>query len=212
MLIKYLRCGGLIAPQKAGGGTPPFRYTNPGWEMKNLGILDGFRKKELSQERASKAKELTLTSIIAAAYGVGTWAIAPIGYGPIQARITDALIPTSYNKKIGKTAIYGTALGCIVANTISPYGLPDVVIGTLTNLVASYASYKCRNILGIKGKILATVVPSLIISGSIGGILLSKIYGVPVEFAVPSVMAGALISCVGIGLPLLKGLERILEK
>jgi uncharacterized membrane protein len=156
-------------------------------------------------------QELVLTSIIAATYGAGTIAISPIGYGPIQARLTDALIPTSYNKKIGKAAILGTVLGCIVANIISPYGMPDLVIGTLANLIASSSSYTFRNILGLKGKILATFTSSIIIGVAIGGILLSFFYGAPLVFTILTVTAGELISCVGVGIPLLEALERILR-
>ncbi|MBO3803233.1 MAG: QueT transporter family protein [Candidatus Brockarchaeota archaeon] len=107
---------------------------------------------------SSRTRDLVLTSIVAATYGAGTIAISPISYGPVQARLTDALIPTSYNKKVGKAAVIGTALGCIIANVVSPYGLPDVVIGTLANLLASGCSYACRKTLGIKGKLLASAV------------------------------------------------------
>ncbi|MGQ9515046.1 MAG: QueT transporter family protein [Thermoproteota archaeon] len=155
------------------------------------------------------AQELVLTSIIAATYGAGTIAISPIGYGPIQARLTDALIPTSYNKKVGRAAIVGTALGCIIANIISPYGLPDILIGTLANLLASGASYAFRNILGLKGKILATLTSSIIIGVAIGGVLLYSFYGAPLAFTILTVTAGELVSCVGIGIPLLEALERI---
>lgn len=172
-----------------------------------MGILDRFGK----EKTKSRIKELALTSVIAASYGVGTIAIAPIGYGPIQARLTDALIPTSYNKEIGKAAIYGTALGCIVANAISPYGLADVIVGTAANAIASSSSYLCRKWSRIKGKVAATVAPSVIIGAAIAGELAS-LYGVPLDFGLASITAGELISCVGLGIPLLEGLERLLGK
>jgi uncharacterized membrane protein len=164
-----------------------------------------------SDKASSRTKELVLTSIIAATYGAGTIAISPISYGPIQARLTDALIPTSYNKKIGRAAIMGTTLGCIIANIISPYGLPDIVIGTLANLLASISSYACRNVSGMKGKLLATLAPSITIGLIIGGVLLSYIYGAPLVFTIVTLIAGELVSCVGIGAPLLEALERILS-
>lgn len=148
---------------------------------------------------------------MAATYGAGTIAISPISYGPVQARLTDALIPTSYNKKVGKAAVIGTALGCIIANVVSPYGLPDVVIGTLANLLASGCSYACRKTLGIKGKLLAALTPSITIGFMIGGLLLSCVYGAPPLLTIATVTAGELISCVGLGVPLLEALERVLK-
>lgn len=174
-------------------------------------ILGRFERSEFSGETRSRAKELALSSAIAGAYGLGTIAIGPIGYGPVQARLTDALIPMSYNRKIGKAAIYGTALGCVVANAISPYGLVDILVGTVANAAASYSSYLCQRWSGIKGKIAATVLPSIIIGVAIAGEF-AVIYGVRLEFGFPSITAGELISCVGLGIPILKALERLVGK
>jgi uncharacterized membrane protein len=159
-------------------------------------------------EHLTRARELALISLISAVYGVGTIAIAPIGYGPIQVRITDALIPIGYHKRIGKAGVLGVTLGCVIANIISPYGLPDLVIGTLANLLASSFSYLCRDIGGYKGKVLATLFPALIIAIFIAGVLLSAIYGAPLVATMAAVTAGELVSCVAIGLPLLMALER----
>jgi len=163
-----------------------------------------------TDEHLTGAQEIALTSLIAAAYGAGTIAIAPIGYGPVQARVTDALIPLSYHKKIGKAGILGVTLGCVIANIISPYGLPDLVIGTLANLLASSFSYQCRHIAGYKGKLLATLIPALIIAALVAGVLLSIVYGAPFTATMVAVTAGELVSCVVIGLPLLMALEKAL--
>jgi len=176
-----------------------------------LGILGSFGRTESSGETRSRAKELALSSVIAGAYGLGTIAIAPIGYGPVQARLTDALIPMSYNKKVGKAAIYGTALGCVVANAISPYGLADVIVGAVANAAASSSSYLCQRWSGTKGKIAATVIPSIVIGVAIAGEL-ALLYGVRFELGFPSITAGELVSCVGLGMPILKALERLIGK
>jgi len=161
-----------------------------------------------TEKNLTRAQEIVLTSLIAAAYGAGTIAIAPIGFGPVQVRVTDALIPVSYHKRIGKAGILGVSLGCVIANMISPYGLPDLVIGTLANLLASSFSYMCRHIAGYKGKLLATLIPALIISVFVAGVLLSVIYGAPFMATMATVTAGELVSCVAIGLPLLIALEK----
>ena len=161
-----------------------------------------------TEEHLSRAQEIALTSLIAAAYGAGTIAIAPIGFGPVQVRITDALIPVSYHKRIGKAGILGVTLGCVIANTISPYGLPDLVIGTLANLLASSFSYLCRHIPSYKGKLLATLIPAIIIAVFVAGVLLSAIYGAPFAATMAAITAGEIASCVVIGLPLLMALEK----
>jgi hypothetical protein len=102
-------------------------------------------------------------------------AISPISYGPIQARIPDALLPISYYKKIGKAGAVGVALGCVVANIIFPYGVPDLVLGPLANILAGYSSYLCRNVPGYKGKLLAALISSFTIGALIGGILLCNL-------------------------------------
>lgn len=163
-----------------------------------------------NEKHLTRAQEIAITSLVAATYGVGTIAIAPISYGPIQARITDALIPISYHKRIGRAGILGVTLGCVIANIISPYGLPDIVIGTLANLLASSFSYLCKDIAGNKGKLLATFIPAIIIAAFIGGVLLSAIYGAPLIPTMTAIAAGELVSCVGIGLPLLITLEKVL--
>jgi len=173
--------------------------------------LNQDNKRSMEERRASTRRDLALASFIAAAYGVGTVAISPISYGPVQARLTDALIPSGYNRRIGKAAVYGTTLGTIIANVISPYGLPDVIVGALTNLAASYVAYRLQVISGWKGKALATLLPSIIVGVLIGGVLLTIIYQLPVALTVPGVTAGALISCVGLGWPLLEALERLLK-
>ena len=71
-------------------------------------------------------------------------------------------------------------------------------------------SYLCRDIAGYKGKLLATLIPTIIIAVFIAGVLLSAIYGAPLVPTMATITAEEFVSCVGIGLPLLIALERAL--
>ena len=44
-----------------------------------------------------------------------------------------------------KAAIPGLAVGCLITNLLSPYGLLDLVVGTLATLLAGVWSGRCRS-------------------------------------------------------------------
>jgi uncharacterized membrane protein len=61
------------------------------------------------------------------------------------------------------------------------------------------ARYRDRDIGKLSGIIIAVFI---------GGVLLSAIYGAPLIPTMTAIAAGELVSCVGIGLPLLMALDR----
>ncbi len=92
----------------------------------------------------SKALFITESAVIAALYVALTWVsnIVGLSYGSIQFRISEVLtiLPV-----FTPAAIPGLTVGCIIANLGSPYGIPDVALGSLATLVASTLCYKLRN-------------------------------------------------------------------
>ena len=69
-------------------------------------------------------KDLSSIAIICAMYVALTLGISPLSYGPLQFRISEALILLCfYNKKYG----YSISLGCLIANFFSPLGWVDIV-------------------------------------------------------------------------------------
>ena len=75
---------------------------------------------------------LAESAIIAALYVAVTWLMAPISYGPIQFRISEALILlVIFNSKY----TYSLILGCLIANSMSNLGAYDVVFGTLATIL-----------------------------------------------------------------------------
>jgi len=142
-----------------------------------------------------KLRKVAMAALIASLYAAGTILIAPISYGIFQVRLTDALIMLSYSSEFGLETVVGVTLGNIVANFFSPYGLPDIIIGTLANF---FASLSIRGISKLKlsfGEVISAIVASLEIAFLIGIILLYGIYNIT-PFFLPfiSVLIGELVS------------------
>jgi uncharacterized membrane protein len=83
-------------------------------------------------------KRLCRSGIIAALYAALTLAFAPVAFGPVQIRPAEALtiLPLFFIESIP-----GLFIGCLIANLLSPYGFIDVVMGSLTTLIAAGLTY-----------------------------------------------------------------------
>ena len=86
-----------------------------------------------------KALFLAQAGLIAALYAAVTICVAfifpaPFMYGDIQFRISEALciLPV-----FTPAAVPGLFAGCVIANIFSPYGLLDLVAGSLASLLAA---------------------------------------------------------------------------
>ncbi|MEZ0290362.1 MAG: QueT transporter family protein, partial [Sulfolobales archaeon] len=139
---------------------------------------------------------LVRASVITTLYASITVLLQPISYGPVQVRVSDALSILPYIPRYGVNAVIGLALGTLLANIVSPYGVYDIVVGTTANLVYSLVAWVLGRILypSIKGLILVAIEEIIITSLFIGYILLHIIYAVPLEIAVSGVAIGSTIS------------------
>ena len=83
-------------------------------------------------------KKIVFTSVTAALYATLTLILAPIGYGPIQFRVSEALtlLPLVFPE-----SVLGLYIGCIIANILSLYGLPDIIFGSMATLAAAVVTY-----------------------------------------------------------------------
>lgn len=82
-------------------------------------------------------------AVIAAVYVVLTLVFAPISYGVIQFRISEALCILPY---FTVAAVPGVSIGCLLANILGGAALPDIIFGTLATLIGAICSYKLRSI------------------------------------------------------------------
>ncbi len=137
--------------------------------------------------------------IIAAIYAVMTIAFAPISYGQIQVRISEALTILPF---FTPAAIPGLFVGCIVANFYGGLGPIDIVFGSLATLLAAAITYFVR-----KYKYIAPL-PAVVVNGVVVGIILNVVYGLPLIASMLWVALGEMIACYGLGLPLLLSLKK----
>ena len=83
-----------------------------------------------------KTRELTTLALIGAIYATLTIVLAPISYGNIQFRISEALclLPIVYPK-----SKWGLFVGCIIANILNPTGanIFDIVFGSIATFIAA---------------------------------------------------------------------------
>lgn len=107
-------------------------------------------------------KRFANIAMIAAIYTVLTLVLAPISYGNLQVRISEALtmLPLIYSP-----SIYGVTLGCFLSNLIgamtgmNPTGYIDAIVGTLATFLAAYCTYKLKDQKIGKYPILAMLMP-----------------------------------------------------
>jgi uncharacterized membrane protein len=90
---------------------------------------------ELFEGKATPSLEVALMAILAAVYAIGTIVLAPISFLAIQVRVTDALIPLAFYLK--RPAVAGVTIGNIIANMFSPFGIIDIIVGTVANFIAA---------------------------------------------------------------------------
>ncbi|MFY9279380.1 MAG: QueT transporter family protein [Caldicoprobacterales bacterium] len=141
-------------------------------------------------------------AILAAVYAVITIILAPISYGQIQVRVSEALTILPY---FTPAAVPGLFVGCIVSNIFGGGGLIDIIFGSLATLVAAILSRKMR-------KPWLVPLPPVVVNGFVIGWVLYRIYGLPYWPSVGTVTAGQLIACYGLGYPLILVLEKHKEK
>ena len=84
-----------------------------------------------------KTREIVLGAVIAALYVALTLPFAPIAYGPVQFRISEALTILPY---FTPAAVPGVTLGCLLSNILMGAPLPDIVFGTIATLVGAFAT------------------------------------------------------------------------
>lgn len=146
----------------------------------------------------TRTKYLTQAAIIAAVYVVLTMIFAPISYGQVQVRISEALTILPY---FTPAAIPGLFIGCIIANIYGGAGLIDIVFGSLATLLAAFLSYKMP-------KKYLVPLPPVIINAVVIGFVLHFAINIPLLITMAWVGLGQLIACYGIGYPLMILLEK----
>lgn len=145
-------------------------------------------------KKDERSKMITQTAIVAALYASLTLALAPISYGPIQLRLSEVMVLLVLINPRHKT---GLILGCLIANLFSPFGIIDVIFGTLATGLAVFGMARIRNIY------LASLIPS-IANGLIIGLELTYLLNLPFVETALYVALGEFLVVSVLGIPLYK--------
>lgn len=159
-----------------------------------------------------KIKNLIRGALIGTFYFALTAIFSPISFKAFQVRISESLTLLPF---LTKDAIWGLFVGCILANFFSPFGLIDIIFGSLLTLISAYFTYKLRK---TKCLFLAPIPPILINGFGVSFYitLLSsenlnlRNFPIKLYFSISlSIILGEALSTYFIGLPLTYYLSRI---
>lgn len=142
-------------------------------------------------------RSLCVSAVIAALYAAMTLLLAPISYGPIQLRLSEAmtLLPILLPQ-----AVPGLFVGCLIANLYTGM-LTDIIFGSLATLLAAIGTYLLR-----KKPVLAAACP-VAANAVIVGLVLSLSFNLPVALTMLEVGIGEL-GAVLLGMLILSGIKR----
>lgn len=154
-----------------------------------------------------KTEKIVIISLVSALYATLTLALSAISFGPIQFRVSEVmtLLPL-----LGKEYIIALTIGCLLANIIGPYGIPDIIFGTLATLISAYLVYLTRKTMKNKQSKVYILIASFwptIINAIIIGIMLNKFFGLPLVLSMLQVGFGQFVVITILGVPLFKFLE-----
>lgn len=161
---------------------------------------------------SKKIMNLVHGAMIAAAYAATTYlsALLGIAYGPIQFRFSEVLTVFPI---FTPAAIPGLAIGCILGNISSPFGIWDIAFGSLATLLAAIAARKLRTVT-FKGLPLLSIIMPVIFNALIVGAEITLL--MPTEeanfaafvIAALEVGAGELVVCLAGGIPIYYALKK----
>ena len=155
---------------------------------------------------SKKLTHLAQGAMIAAIYAAATYlsAVFGIAYGNIQFRFSEALTILSV---FTPAAVPGLTIGCIIGNITSPFGVWDIVFGSLATLLAAISARALRKI-KIKGfpflsLLMPVVFNALIVGAELTFLLPAQTPGLALfGISALEVGAGELAVCLAGGIPL----------
>ncbi len=151
-------------------------------------------------------------AMIGAIYAAATYlsSVLGIAYGPIQLRFSEALTVISV---FTPAAIPGLTVGCILGNLASPFGIWDIILGSLATLLAASSARALRK-MTFKGfpmlSLLMPVIFNALIIGAEIVFLIPNGTASMAAFAVNALEIGVseLAVCLAGGIPLYYSLNK----
>ena len=162
------------------------------------------------KQRNSKLLFMANAGVIAALYTVLTLVLAPLSFGNIQFRASEAL---TLLPLFTPAAIPGLTIGCIISNAVGVAtgsniaGWLDVIFGSAATLIAAILTRLLRKI-EWKGIPFLAILPPVVLNALIVGGELAVVYELPFWLCALEVGAGELGVCVILGIPLVLALKK----
>ena len=153
-------------------------------------------------------RQLAIAGVVAALYAVLSYfaSVFGVAYGPIQCRFSEALCVLPF---LLPETVPGLFVGCLIANLLSPYGLLDVVFGSLATLLAAVLTRRCKR------PWLAPLPPVLCNAVIVGAVIsfeetgLSHAFPALFAYNALTIGAGEALACYVLGGLLLAGLPKL---
>ena len=166
--------------------------------------------------RSKRVKRICFIGIVAAVYATTTIVLAPISFGAIQCRVSEALTLLAM---LSPDAIIAVTLGCAISNVVSVMmgasiiGWIDVVVGTIATFFAAVITYQFRNARLKNIPIISALAP-VIFNGMFIGMELAYVLAPESFYAMTwvfglEVAIGEAIACFVLGVPLALRLEKL---
>lgn len=161
----------------------------------------------IKTDNKKRIRFVVFNGIIAALYVVLTYFLAPISYGPIQARISEIMTVFPI---FSWSTIPGLTIGCLISNLINPENLGpvDIIGGTVATLLAGITSY----LIGKKNKWLGIIPPvvfnGVIVGGYLPFLLFDTVTVQSVLITMLTVAGGEAVVLIVLGLPLVTLIEK----
>ncbi|MBN2248623.1 MAG: QueT transporter family protein [Coriobacteriia bacterium] len=177
----------------------------------------------------SRTRHIAQAGVIAAVYAAFTLVAiqTPLGYGPIQLRVSEALTVIAC---LTPAAVPGLWAGTFIANawmlsSMGALGLLDVLFGSLATLLGAAWTwrYRARTVRALAGPVIANalIVPAYlpVMLAGVAGLDFYRLEALGIDasgtwiamylFGVVTVGVGQAVVVYGLGLPLLSGLRRL---
>lgn len=140
-------------------------------------------------------QKLTRYGFIVALYVVLSLAIPELGFGPIQFRVSEILTLLAF---LDAGYVLPLTLACAIVNIWSPFGIVDVIFGSLASFLALKSMTKVKNIY------VASIFPALF--SFIIGLEILLLSSEPINFILitSQIMLSEIIIVTIIGVPIFK--------
>ena len=122
----------------------------------------------MNTQNHSNVFRLVVLALIAAVYAALTILLAPISYGPIQFRVSEALTVLPF---LMPGSVWGIFVGCVLANLYTG-SILDIIFGSLATLLAGlFTAWFGKKGDTVKNRVLGCLMPVLFNAVIVGAVL-----------------------------------------